>query len=109
MSPHAGKRTCQFLFLLLAGSHVTKSATTTSKSPNSAGKRVTCTPTSATSASVDDVPSIEAAIAECEEGGIIVLPADTTYMLRSPLEFTGCAGCDFQIEGRLKASDDLAY
>lgn len=72
-------------------------------------KRATCTPTSAQDASVDDVPAIEAAIKSCGSGGTIVIPAGIEYMIRSPLDFAGCVGCDFQIEGTLKASDDLDY
>ncbi|KUJ09607.1 pectin lyase-like protein [Mollisia scopiformis] len=72
-------------------------------------KRAVCTPTSAGDAGTDDVPAIESAIASCGNGGTIVIPAETTYALRSTLSFAGCANCDFQIEGTLKASDDLTY
>lgn len=50
-----------------------------------------------------------AAFASCGDGGVIVIPAGTTYSVRSTLEFTGCVNCDFQIEGTLKASDDYTY
>ncbi|KAL3464882.1 pectin lyase fold/virulence factor [Aspergillus heterothallicus] len=49
-------------------------------------------------------PTIKAAIASCGDGGTIVIPADTTYSLRTMLDFTGCSGCDFQLEGTLKSS-----
>ncbi|KAJ4287628.1 hypothetical protein N0V90_012331 [Kalmusia sp. IMI 367209] len=72
-------------------------------------KRATCTPASAGSASTDDVPAIEAAFKSCGSGGIIVIPAGKTYMVRSTLDLTGCSNCDFQIEGTLKASDDTTF
>ena len=72
-------------------------------------RRATCTPTSAGSTSTDDVPAIAAAIKSCGSGGIIVIPAGKTYMLRSTLDFAGCSNCDFQVEGTLKASDDTSY
>ena len=72
-------------------------------------KRATCTPASLGNTQLDDTPAIAAAIASCGNGGTIVLPAGTTYSLRSMLEFTGCTNCDFQIEGTLKASDDTTY
>ncbi|CZR66596.1 probable polygalacturonase 1 precursor [Phialocephala subalpina] len=73
------------------------------------GKRAICTPSSAANAGTDDVPAIESAIASCGNGGTIVIPAGKTYAIRSTLSFAGCTNCDFQIEGTLKASDDLTY
>lgn len=35
-----------------------------------------------------------------------MIPAGTTYNLKTTLYFTGCVNCDFQIEGLLKASGD---
>ncbi|GLB41868.1 putative glycoside hydrolase family 28 protein [Lyophyllum shimeji] len=72
-------------------------------------KRATCTVASAGNAGVDDVPAIEAAIKSCGNGGIIVLSAGKTYMIRSTLDFTGCVGCEVQIEGTLKLSDDTTF
>ncbi|KAF5383596.1 hypothetical protein D9615_003576 [Tricholomella constricta] len=72
-------------------------------------KRATCTVTSAGNAGIDDVPAIEAAIKSCGNGGIIVLPAEKTYMIRSTLDFTGCVGCEVQIEGTMKLSDDTTF
>ncbi|KAG6909344.1 hypothetical protein DXG01_000944 [Tephrocybe rancida] len=72
-------------------------------------KRATCTVTSAQSASVDDVPAIEAAIKSCGNGGIIVIPAGFTYQIRSTLDFTGCVKCEVQIEGILKLSSDTTF
>lgn len=69
----------------------------------------TCTPSSAGSESVDDVPAISEALATCGNGGTIVIPAGKTFMIRSTLNFGNCSGCDFQIEGTLKLSDDVVY
>lgn len=83
--------------------------TTVSRSPAKIEKRASCTPTSYGVASKDDVPAIESAIASCGAGGTIVIPAGKEYMIRSPLSFTGCKACDFQLEGTLKMSDDTSY
>jgi galacturan 1,4-alpha-galacturonidase len=72
-------------------------------------KRATCTPASAGSSGTDDVPAITAAIKSCGNGGTIVFPAGVQYSIRSTLDFTGCTGCTFNIEGTLKVSDDLNY
>ena len=69
----------------------------------------TCTPTSAGSSSVDDVPAISKALLTCGKRGTIIIPAGKTFMVRTPLDFGNCSACDFQIEGTLKVSDDLAY
>lgn len=72
-------------------------------------KRATCTPASLGSDQDDDTPAIKAAITSCGNGGTIVIPAGVTYSLRTSLDFAGCAGCDFQLEGTLKASDDIDF
>jgi galacturan 1,4-alpha-galacturonidase len=72
-------------------------------------KRATCTPASLGNTQLDDTPAIKAAITSCGNGGTIVIPAAKTYSLRTTLDFAGCANCDFQIEGTLKASTDTAY
>ena len=69
----------------------------------------TCTPKAGGSSSTDDVPAITSAIASCGNGGAIVIPSGTTYYLNSVLDFTGCSGCDFQIEGTLKFASDTDY
>lgn len=69
----------------------------------------TCTPTSAGNSSIDDVPSILEALTSCGNGGTIVIPNGQTYMIRSHLDFQNCRGCTIQIDGILKASDDLNY
>lgn len=72
-------------------------------------KRTTCTPSSAGSSSIDDVPAINNALSMCGNGGTIIISAGQTFMIRSPLDFRNCKGCNFQIEGTLKVSDDLGY
>jgi galacturan 1,4-alpha-galacturonidase len=72
-------------------------------------KRDSCTPISAGNSSVDDVPAISKALSTCGAGGTIVIAAGKTFMIRTPLDFSNCSVCDFQIEGTLKVSDDLAY
>ncbi|KAL3488198.1 pectin lyase-like protein [Aspergillus germanicus] len=73
------------------------------------GRRAVCTPQSLGSSQLDDTPAIRAAITSCGNGGTIVIPADTTYSLRTMLDFTGCNGCDFQLEGTLKSSTNTTY
>ncbi|KAJ5437459.1 Glycoside hydrolase family 28 [Penicillium cf. griseofulvum] len=68
-----------------------------------------CTPAAGGSASIDDVPAIKSAIASCGKGGTIVIPAGKTYYLNSVLDFAGCVGCDFQVEGLLKFSSSTDF
>ncbi|KAF5548137.1 endo-xylogalacturonan hydrolase A [Fusarium napiforme] len=72
-------------------------------------KRATCTPKSAGSASTDDVPAIVAALKQCGNGGVIVIPKDTTYMIRSKLSLARCSNCEIELDGRLKLSDDYTF
>ncbi|KAE8377601.1 putative endo-xylogalacturonan hydrolase A [Aspergillus bertholletiae] len=71
--------------------------------------RAACTPTAGGSASIDDIPAIQKAIASCGDGGTIVIPAGTTYYLNSVLDFAGCSNCDFQVEGLLKFTSSTDY
>ncbi|KOC10122.1 endo-xylogalacturonan hydrolase A [Aspergillus flavus AF70] len=71
--------------------------------------RAACTPTAGGSSSTDDVPAIQEAITSCGDGGIIVIPADTTYYLNSVLDFKGCSNCDFQVEGLLQFTSSTDY
>lgn len=71
--------------------------------------RAVCTPTAGGSSSVDDTPAISSAISSCGNGGTIVIPAGTTYYLNTYLDFNGCSGCDFQVEGLLKFASDTDY
>lgn len=59
---------------------------------------------------IDDSPAINAALKECGSGGTIVLPADQFYSIFTPIDFSFCSGCDFQIEGTLiLAASQLSY
>ncbi|KAF9887540.1 hypothetical protein FE257_010118 [Aspergillus nanangensis] len=71
--------------------------------------RAVCTPTAGGSSSIDDVPAIKSAITSCGNGGTIVIPSGSTYYLNSVLDFAGCKGCDFQVEGLLKFASNTAY
>lgn len=95
------KLTGLFLTLLYLFASPPTLASTTLK------KRATCTPTSFGEAGVDDVPSIAQAIETCGNGGIIHIPAGITFQLGTPLSFAGCKGCEMQIEGTLKLTDNL--
>ena len=68
-----------------------------------------CKPSSARNSSVDDVPAIREALSTCGNGGTIIISANETFMIRSPIDFSNCSACDFQLEGTLKLSDDLNY
>jgi galacturan 1,4-alpha-galacturonidase len=77
------------------------------KSP--ATKGPVCTPITGNSVSKDDTPAIYAAIQKCGNGGTIVIPAGKIYYLNTVLNFDGCKSCVFQLDGTLKASNDLTY
>ncbi|KAK8159587.1 endo-xylogalacturonan hydrolase A [Phyllosticta citrichinensis] len=90
------------LLPLLSAAYALPTTTTNGKPAQALKERASaCTPSAGGSESIDDVPAITSAIAECSSG-TIVLPAETTYYANSVLDFDGCAGCDFQIEGTLK-------
>ncbi|KAH8589859.1 putative extracellular exo-polygalacturonase [Bisporella sp. PMI_857] len=93
----------------LALSNIVLAAPSDLSVPNRVAARAVCTPASLGSTQSDDTPAIKAAITSCGNGGTIVIPAGTTYSLRTMLDFTGCTNCDFQIEGTLKSSTDTAY
>lgn len=96
------------LFSLLGGAYGIPS--NVRRSPDSTIQaRAVCTPAAGGASSVDDVPAILDAISTCGDGGTIVIPAGSTYYLNSVLDFDGCTGCDFQVEGLLKFSSDTDY
>ena len=72
-------------------------------------KRNVCTPSSSRNSSIDDVPAIREALLTCGNGGTIVISAGETFNIRTPLDFSDCSGCDFQLEGTLKVSEDLDF
>lgn len=60
-------------------------------------ERALCIPSNYGNTSEDDMPPTAAAIASCGNGGIIAIPAGTTYSLRSTIDFTGCSGCKSKV------------
>ncbi|KAF2259554.1 pectin lyase-like protein [Lojkania enalia] len=72
-------------------------------------KREICTVSSHNDPSKDDVPAISAALKKCGDTGRVLLPANQTFHIRSPLSLSSCRACDFQINGLLKVSDDWHY
>ncbi|KAF2475869.1 pectin lyase-like protein [Lindgomyces ingoldianus] len=72
-------------------------------------KRATCTPLAQGYEMIDDAPAINDAIKKCGNGGTIALPADQIYSIRSPIDFSTCRNCDFQLEGQLLFSSDPDY
>ncbi|KAH8653103.1 endo-xylogalacturonan hydrolase A [Tricladium varicosporioides] len=97
------------VFVIIFAAFTDALATPSLAKPDRIVKRAACTPTSAGNSATDDTPSIAAAISSCGNGGTIVIPAGKTYAINTYLEFTGCSNCDFQIEGTLKASNNLTY
>jgi hypothetical protein len=93
------------LFLLLA---LPLALAIPDPSPILNARASTCTPVAGGSSSIDDVPAIRSAIASCSSG-TIVIPSGTTYYLNSVLDFAGCSGCDFQVEGLLKFASSTSY
>lgn len=61
----------------------------------------TCTPLANGYEAIDDSPAINEAIGKCGDGGTIMLPSSEIYSIRSPIDFSQCKNCDFQIEGTL--------
>ncbi|KAF2727055.1 pectin lyase-like protein [Polyplosphaeria fusca] len=74
--------------------------------PNELQVRDPCKPLAQGWEQVDDAPAINDALKACGKGGTIVIPADQTYSIRSPIDFSPCKQCDFQIEGTLLSSRD---
>ncbi|KAG8157369.1 hypothetical protein KVR01_012753 [Diaporthe batatas] len=93
-----------FLTILAAANAALVGATPSRVAPRAAA----CTPKAGGSSSIDDVPAIQSAIAECASG-TIVFPAGTTYYINSVLSLAGCKGCTLQVEGVIKVSSDTEY
>ncbi|KAE8354931.1 pectin lyase fold/virulence factor [Aspergillus coremiiformis] len=64
-----------------------------------------CTPKAGGSPTIDDVPAIEAAMAACPSGTVLI-PDKSVYHINSQMQFTKCVGCTLQIEGTLLVSPD---
>ncbi|KAJ8070145.1 hypothetical protein OCU04_000537 [Sclerotinia nivalis] len=102
-------RILQLAILLCSSAYASPTAVRNEANGVTLAKRATCTPASAANAGIDDVPAITAAIKSCGKGGVIQIPAGVQYAINSVLDFTGCAGCTFNIEGTLKVSEDLDF
>src|SRR5262245_17261869 len=72
-------------------------------------KREVCTVKSFGDPLSDDVPAIVEALKRCGDSGRILLPADQTFRIRSPLDLSPCQACDFQINGFLSIAPDWDY
>ncbi|KAF2740072.1 pectin lyase-like protein [Polyplosphaeria fusca] len=65
-------------------------------------RRATCTAAAQGWETLDDVPAINAAIAECgPTGGTILLDSQNSYSIRSRIDLTSCKQCELQIESQL--------
>lgn len=67
-------------------------------------KRDPCIPLAQGWEAIDDSLAINDALRACGNGGIIKLPSDQVYSIRTPIDFSPCKNCDFQIEGTLIAA-----
>ncbi|KAF2676947.1 glycoside hydrolase family 28 protein [Lentithecium fluviatile CBS 122367] len=72
-------------------------------------KRAICTVASLDDPLADDVPAIADALQKCGDTGRVVLPANRTFRIRSPIDLSPCQRCDFQIDGLLSISPDWDY
>ncbi|CAO2658086.1 Nn.00g073460.m01.CDS01 [Neocucurbitaria sp. VM-36] len=72
-------------------------------------KRDICTVASRNDPLVDDIPNILSALQQCGDTGHIVLPANQTFKIRSPLDLSLCKRCGIDINGILKLSQDWDY
>lgn len=73
-----------------------------------ADNRPICIPAGGDDFLADDVPAIVAAFNDCSQGGIIMIPTDKTYSIRSQLSIPPCNECDFQIRGKLVVRNTTA-
>jgi hypothetical protein len=80
-----------------------------SASPHRPAKRALCTVQSLNSSSLDDSPAINAAFATCGASGSIILPANQTFTLHSPIDLSPCRACEFRINGLVKVNPDWTY
>ncbi|KAF2875588.1 pectin lyase fold/virulence factor [Massariosphaeria phaeospora] len=55
---------------------------------------------------IDDSPAINEALRNCGNGGTIILSSTQIYTIRTPVDFSPCKNCDFQIEGTVLAASD---
>jgi len=83
-----------------------------SLTPDATGKqtaRPTCILRSRGDELWDDGRDILTSTYNCHDGGVVVIPAGSTIMVRSALNLGWCRGCEIQIEGTLKTSNNYEY
>jgi galacturan 1,4-alpha-galacturonidase len=71
--------------------------------------RKTCVVPSYGDATKSDVPAIKKAFKQCGAGGIIKFTRGITYQVNDFLEMEGCTGCEVQLDGTLKQSDNITH
>jgi len=72
-------------------------------------KRALCTVESFDDPLVDDVPAITDALQKCGDRGSVILPANQTFHIRSPIDLSPCRRCGFQVNGLFSLSSDWDY
>lgn len=80
-----------------------------STASNSPARTRTCVVDSHNDGRTDDAEYIAAALAECNDGGHVVFPATQSYVVNTPLDMTGLARVDIDIQGRVAFTDDIAH
>ncbi|KAF2662605.1 glycoside hydrolase family 28 protein [Lophiostoma macrostomum CBS 122681] len=88
---------------------ITLLTTSLSASPHRPAKRALCTVQSLNSSSLDDSPAINSAFATCGKTGSVVLPANQTFTLHSPIDLSPCRACEFRINGLVQINPDWTY
>ncbi|KAF2640978.1 pectin lyase-like protein, partial [Massarina eburnea CBS 473.64] len=64
-----------------------------------------CIPDTANSPNIDDTPAIQATLQRCGINGSISIPAGSVYNIHTPIDFSPCHFCLFQLEGTLNISN----
>lgn len=71
--------------------------------------RQTCVVSSYGDVTKSDVPAIKRAFKTCGNGGIIRFTNGITYSINDFLSIEGCKGCEVQLDGTLKQSDNITH
>ncbi|KAF9630119.1 Glycoside hydrolase family 28 [Lasiodiplodia theobromae] len=80
-----------------------------STAENSPARTRTCVVDSHNDGSTDDAEYIAAALQDCNNGGHVVFPSTQSYVINSPLDMTGLARIDIDIQGRIAFTDDIPH
>jgi galacturan 1,4-alpha-galacturonidase len=64
-----------------------------------------CIPEAANLEKVDDAPAIQAALRDCGANGQIQIPIGSLYNIMTPIDFSACRSCLFQLDGTLNISN----